>query len=69
MMRASFAYNFRSCAPGLHSRAAEVGLPRSINYSLSAKILETNGFAQAVCGEFIRISKVQNHRRCSLACL
>ena len=32
------------------------------------KILETNGFAQALCGEFImkdRSTKVRNHRRCS----
>ena len=35
---------------------------------LIQKILETNGFAQALCGEFIRkdrSTKVRNRRRCS----
>ena len=41
---------------------------RSITDSAKSDTIETNGFAQALCGEFIRkdrSTKVPNHRRCS----
>ena len=61
-------YVMRASAPSLHRESTDSLICYAslyIIYGLMHKILETNDFAQALCGEFIRTTKVRNHSRCS----